>query len=275
MLACFYTDHERKMATMWPDTDIIYIAPHLDDVVLSCGGTIWMQARAGQSVGIVTIFAGSPRRDEPLSPFAQSLHERWQQSAPVGTDFSDPPAVRRAEDMLAFKAIDPRITVIHAGLTDCIYRKAGDSWLYASENAIFGQVHSDDPALAALADVSHPEEATVVAPLGVGNHVDHQIIHQWVMGWKMPHNRCVYYEEYPYVADEEAFNPAHYRQDGWKPTVTALSEAALNAKISGVIRHKSQISTFWQDVTAMEKALRLHAARTGGERTWKRGRLRG
>jgi LmbE family N-acetylglucosaminyl deacetylase len=57
--------------------DWIYLSPHLDDVVLSCGGLVWEQARQGERVEIWTICAGDPP-PIPLSSFAASLHERWQ-----------------------------------------------------------------------------------------------------------------------------------------------------------------------------------------------------
>ena len=40
--------------------DTIFLAPHLDDVVLSCGGQIFLETEAGNSVLVVTIMAGDP-----------------------------------------------------------------------------------------------------------------------------------------------------------------------------------------------------------------------
>ena len=69
----------------------VYLSPHLDDVALSCGGRIWQQAQTGDSVLVVTIFAGAPPPDVPLSPFARELHARWGY-------LSDADVVRREED---------------------------------------------------------------------------------------------------------------------------------------------------------------------------------
>ena len=38
----------------------IYLSPHFDDAVLSCGGVIFEQSRQGIQTEIWTIFAGSP-----------------------------------------------------------------------------------------------------------------------------------------------------------------------------------------------------------------------
>src|SRR5438270_2442730 len=41
--------------------DYIYISPHLDDVPLSCSGTICRQQAQGLNILVVTIFAGEPQ----------------------------------------------------------------------------------------------------------------------------------------------------------------------------------------------------------------------
>ena len=48
----------------------IYLSPHFDDAVLSCGWLIWQQAQAGQRVEIWTVCAGEIPPG-PLTPFAQ------------------------------------------------------------------------------------------------------------------------------------------------------------------------------------------------------------
>lgn len=56
--------------------DYIYICPHLDDVPLSCSGTICQQKTQGFKILVVTVFAGDPQ--PPFSPFVQSFHQSWQ-----------------------------------------------------------------------------------------------------------------------------------------------------------------------------------------------------
>ena len=51
----------------------VYLSPHLDDAVLSCGGLIHRQVVAGQRPLVVTIFAGTPPVDVELSDFARFL----------------------------------------------------------------------------------------------------------------------------------------------------------------------------------------------------------
>ena len=95
--------------------DHIYLSPHLDDAVLSCGGRIWQQARAGGRVLVVTVFASPPAPGAPLSPFARSLHARW--GHPAGAV-----ARRQEEDRAAVAILGAQ--AVHWPYADCIYRQA-------------------------------------------------------------------------------------------------------------------------------------------------------
>ncbi len=260
------------MPLSWPHAQHIYLSPHLDDAVLSCGGLIATQARRGESVAVLTVFAASPPAGTPLSAFAKALHQHWQDSAPPGLDFSDPPAVRRAEDRRALAALSPAVLALHHTLPDCIYRAHPQSGepLYAPPGAIFGAVHPADPARAALeAAPPLPPGATLYAPLGVGGHVDHQLVNEAVMAWGLPADRVWYYEDYPYAAQPGALEAALARQPELEPVIMPLPAGALRAKIEAVACYDSQISTFWPGVEAMGAALRQEAARLGGERLWR------
>jgi LmbE family N-acetylglucosaminyl deacetylase len=257
----------------WPEVAHLYLAPHLDDAVLSCGGMVAQQAGRGESVAVVTIFAGSPPLDEPLSAFAQELHDRWQGSAPAGIDFGDPPAVRREEDRRALGRISPAIRAIHLPLADAIYRRhpASGEALYASEAAIFGPPHPDDPALTALIESPVPSGSGLIyAPLSAGGHVDHRIVRQAVENWGIDPARLRWYEDYPYAGVEGAVEAALGAEDSWASILTPLDDETLAAKVEAIAAHESQINTFWASVEAMGEAVRAYAARVGGERVWMR-----
>lgn len=259
------------MVITWPVAQHIYLSPHADDVALSCGGMIYRQVGFGETVAVITVFAGSPVETHPLSSFARSLHDRWRASAPPGLDFSDPPAVRRVEDTHAFAALSPTIQVVHWPLPDCIYRhdpSTGQA-LYASEEAIFGAVQPTDPALSVLRGApALPPGATLYVPLGAGRHVDHQLVRGAVEDWEVSTERVRYYEDYPYAAQPGAIEAAIGVQAQWEPITVILDEAALAAKVRVVTEYVSQVSTFWESVATMEHALRSHAEQVGGERLW-------
>ncbi len=118
------TDTTGKEGLHW-----IYLSPHLDDAALSCGGLIWEQTRAGEQASIWTICAGDAP-DAQLSPFAESLHLRWQ-AGPQAAD------ERRLEDLRSCERLNASCK--HFSLPDCIYRRSSSShdYFYDSEQAIF------------------------------------------------------------------------------------------------------------------------------------------
>jgi LmbE family N-acetylglucosaminyl deacetylase len=244
-------------------------------VALSCGGTLATLARKGESIAVITVFAASPPANLALSMFASQLHRRWRKS--VGdVDFPDPPAVRRQEDLNALRVLSPDIQVIHLDGLDCIYRVHPETGraLYDSEAALFGKVDPADPAIAALQCIPpFPAGSLLYAPLGVGNHVDHQIVRDAVGGWNLPPEvgRC--YEDYPYSAECAAIEAELKRRESHhepalRPVISNLDDQAIEAKIAAVAEYASQIGTFWPGLDAMSSALRDHAARIGGEPFW-------
>jgi len=143
----------------------IFVAPHPDDVALSCGGAVAKAARDGDPL-VVTVFAGQPTGDE--SAFARMQHEWW------GFDAASVIAERRAEDVCAAAALGTRVRPIWLEFLDAIYRHPA----YDSNDALFGSLLPEDEATVAnvteaLADIGGER---VFVPLGVGNHVDHQIV---------------------------------------------------------------------------------------------------
>src|SRR3972149_1310758 len=92
----------------------VYLSPHLDDAVFSCGGLIARQSSGGDDVQVVTIFAGDPPVGE-LPPFAYELHRRWGgEGSPMG--------LRRAEDHVACGRLGA--SVVHLPIPDAIYRRS-------------------------------------------------------------------------------------------------------------------------------------------------------
>src|SRR4030042_1739567 len=71
----------------------VYLAPHLDDAVFSCGGLIARQTANDEAVTVVTVCAGDTPVGE-LTPFAVELHRQWGGAG-------SPIAARRAEDRMA------------------------------------------------------------------------------------------------------------------------------------------------------------------------------
>ncbi len=240
----------------------IYLAPHLDDAVLSCGGQIYMQAQAGKTVLVVTVMAGDPPH-ESRTPFAQLLHDRWQLPG-------EATAGRRAEDAAACAALGADYW--HWPVPDCIYRLDSQTGaaFYASNDDIFGSVHASEAGL--VDDLARqlaglPAHVHLFAPLTIGNHVDHQIVHSAAA--RLPQQAIAYYEDYPYAAVAGALQKTlEGSKAHWHSEIIPLTEEALQAKIRAISVFQSQVSTFWQDPRDLESMVRQFTEVTGGERIW-------
>jgi LmbE family N-acetylglucosaminyl deacetylase len=246
-----------------PAVDWLILSPHLDDAALSCGGQIYAATQAGARVVILTVTAGDPPAG--VSDYAAGLHARWQLAA-------DAVAARRAEDITACAILGA--TAWHWDLPDCIYRHGADGApFYVSDAEIFGPVAAAElPLVQTLAArlAALPAAAQVLAPLAVGNHVDHwltRLAAEAAFGAAALH----YYEDYPYAQQPGKLVAALGDPPrGWQPDVVALDAAALAAKFAAVTAFQSQLSTFFRDRADLEAQIGGYAAAVGGERRWRR-----
>ncbi len=248
----------------------IFVSPHFDDGVFSCGGRIHQLTAAGAAVTVMTLMGGLHSGDFPESPILADLHKRWRAG-------DDPLRARQAEDKRALSRL--HADHIHIDLTDCVYRQVDGRPLYPSEASLFGEVHPADYAPRALETVRLPDTATQLVlylPLAVGSHVDHQIARDWGIGllrdiperWSLQ-----FYAEYPYFKAERAIALALSKMNmPLREHHAILSEANLAAKVHAIACYESQISTFWHSRDAMALDLRRSslAARSGQpvERYW-------
>lgn len=157
----------------------LVLSPHLDDAVLSCAG--YMGCRKSL---IATFFTEGDASYE----------------------------ARRAEDYEAAKIIGAQAR--HMGFKDAPFR----SVLYSNFVGIIGGGFRPLPrlekALAQLLDELDPE--LVLAPLGVGNHIDHRLLRYAATKLVRP-ERLLYYEDRPYafVRDQLDFTIGTAPQPDW------------------------------------------------------------
>ena len=194
----------------------IYLSPHFDDAVLSCGGLIFEQSRQGLQVEIWTIFAGDAPAG-PLSPLALRCHADW--GIP---DVHELVAARREEDLAAAAIVGAEIA--HFSLPDCIYRRSADGEpLYPDE--VFVPFHPFDQGLdadiaAALAAELEPQDI-LVSPLAIGDHVDHRLARLAAERLDRP---LRYYADIPYVF--RIPKCSHQPRRGWRRICTLFQKKA-------------------------------------------------
>jgi len=226
--------------------DHVYISPHLDDAIYSCGGLIYQQASRGEEVIVVTVFGGDSQGPQ-LSPFAQKLHTRW------GMDESAVD-VRKEEDRRACALLGAR--AIHLPITEAIYRigENGEHY-YASEEAIFGEICVEEIDLIEQISSMLVKEcgsvSRIYAPVGYGGHVDHRLTRKAVD--RLGRNVC-FYRDFPYAMREGQI-PSDLNVPEGKELLIHLSEDEIVRWAKAVKEYRSQISTFWSDPDKVEEEL--------------------
>lgn len=239
----------------------IFLSPHLDDAVLSCGGLIWQQVQAGSRVEIWTICAGDPPAGE-RPPFALSLEKRWQTGA-------DAVAARRLEDEAACKRLGARAA--HFTLPDCIYRRLPDgSPLVNDEDDLWQPLPPGElplaERLAGQIAARLPRRCRLVAPLSLGNHVDHRLVRAAAMRLQ---RSLRFYVDYPY-ADRPGARIQTYVEPAWHRERYALSTGALEAWQAAVACYASQISSLWSGLDEMCFSLAKFFNQGGGGILWRK-----
>lgn len=262
--------HYTRLADLSAPYAHIYLSPHLDDAALSAGGCIARFAADHQPVLVVNVCTGSPDPDTTFSPFAQQLHTIWQL----------PPdeAVRRRihEDHAALEILGA--DSFQLDLLDAIYRRPAD---YFSNETLFGAVASDDPLDAALQRhldllAARFPQAIVYAPLGVGNHVDHQVVYAAAARLTRNGMTVAFYEDFPYVTVDGALDTRMRTLGGgdlFMPIITDI-DATLPRKVSAIEAYTSQLTSLFGSRAAMAASVTAYAERlrpevgTYGERIW-------
>lgn len=165
----------------------VAVSPHLDDAVFSVGGVLAALARAGWSVRVVTCFTASV---ESPCPFA--LSTQLDKGLPAEVDYM---ALRRAEDTAAQRTLGA-LPPVHLPLPEAPHRG------YGSAPELFAPPHADDTVGAELESLIRPLLAPadlVLAPQGIGGHVDHLITARAVAA-TAPSRRTCWWRDVPYVA---------------------------------------------------------------------------
>ena len=197
----------------------VYFSPHLDDAVLSCGGRIARQTGAGDRVLVVTIFAGTAGRAVAPPPASSGV---WAAFGNV--------AARRREDRHALEALGAEHRWFD--YADAIQRHRK----YASIIGITAPRPRREAALqaqvaAAIEEVSrqHPA-ATLYFPLGIGNHVDHQLVSAVGLERQRIESRqpcgILFYEDTPYVCIPHLLGQ-RFDQAGIRPAAAVPARSAL------------------------------------------------
>jgi LmbE family N-acetylglucosaminyl deacetylase len=239
---------------------VMFVSPHLDDAVLSCGALLTHLARTN-SVTELTVFSAA----RPPAKWAPSARNELRNHAAADAMkyFED----RRAEDIEALK--EAGATWIHLGFTDAPFRRVGETtgqdtgraaypsfhlhiargWIAPSDAALAGKVGAKVREAASANEVT-----TVFAPLGAGRHVDHLITRNAMMAAGID---AVYYSDFPYSQTAKP-SASFVRKASLQPGtwLTGRAEnvnliAKYKTQVDGLFPHCIPVSpeTYWIRVT--------------------------
>ncbi len=245
--------------------DWIYLSPHYDDAVLTCGGLIASQADGGEQVHLLTICGGDPPPGA-LSEFAAFQHARWN----LGVETVEK---RRQEDRRAARELGA--STAYLSIPDAIYRRSrlDGRYLYDSEEAIFGPL--DEVEIDLIADLRKQlvgrmdEGANLVCPLAIGGHVDHRLTRAAAEGLGLP---LWYYADFPHakVPDDPATGePFPEATRGLQASIFPISSRHFEQWADAIAAYASQVPVLWGSEAAMRRALRRYHGFFGGVPWWR------
>jgi len=197
---------ERSMAGNAP---WLFLSPHLDDAVLSCGALLEAQAKEREII-VATLFT-----EAQPSPHTRAARSFMRQcTIPDAGELFE---ARQSEDRAVLEAMG--VHSIHLGQVDALFRRrrkppmvGSSAWdrllpelthrypTYRFDIAM-GRIAKGDHALirslgAAVATlVAETEAQLLFCPAGVGKHVDHLITRQLGQGYP---EHVVMYSDFPY-----------------------------------------------------------------------------
>ncbi|MBV9709449.1 MAG: PIG-L family deacetylase, partial [Ktedonobacteraceae bacterium] len=232
----------------------IFLSPHFDDVVYSCGGTLGVQVSCGLRPLVITVFGGIPSANLTLSPFAMRVHQE------MGADFTKAPGnaveIRRKEDANALDYLE--VDYLWLDYLDALYR--GSPAYYSDRKQLIGgDVHPADAAIdrqlasELLALQERLPDTAWYTPLGVGRHVDHQIVCSAADRLTQRGAKVYYYEDFPYILQEGALE-ARKQELGlaFEPNLVEMSEM-LPIRVAAAEMYSSQVAANFGSNEALQR----------------------
>lgn len=229
----------------------VFVAPHYDDVALSCGGYVARVARTTSPL-IVTVFGGEPETAE--GAFVRSQHEGW------GLEDADVISARRAEDACAASALGAHVTTRWFDYLDAIYRNPA----YNSDRTLMGEVHPADESLptAIAADLAKLDATEIYVPLTIGNHVDHQLVLRAGLLLAGQGMEVWAYPDIPY-AFRYTIDQIGRKLRGALQRLEPLDDDAFARKVQAVECYRSQLPVLFRNYGPPADELRRFAVRSG------------
>ncbi len=242
---------------------IVVLSPHRDDAAFSLGLSVDAWLAQGHTVSVLNCFTQSA-----YAPYSdvEALH--------ANDRVSFVSALRRREDVAWNKLLANRLSFHDLDLLDAPLRLA-----CSDDEVLTVEIRPGDRALArmegAVAKLARKSEANRVflaAPLAIGGHIDHRVVHQAALNvlnsTPMP---VAYYEDLPYATREGAAELLQPRAAETSPDLAAAFAVQTSPEPQDGMRRKTRIAECYDSQVDSEaiRSMAEFAERYGGrERLW-------
>lgn len=209
----------------------IFLSPHFDDAIGSCGGFISRLKNLNNEVLIVTCFAQPI--SGPFSNFANELHNMWNLTKPVEE--------RTVENNNACRCL--QVNCRNLPFIEAIYRISNDRFLYPLADDIFKDIADEDYKLidkiAKELIKIFSKEDVIYSPVAIGNHVDHLLVNAAAKKLKSLGYNIKFYRDFSYYGYVTTLS--EYRSYN-----VVLTEEEIDKKIKAVKMYKSQLNMLFK-----------------------------
>lgn len=235
----------------------LFISPHLDDVIFSCGGTLARLSAEGWRTVLATVFTRSVS-----NPTGFALECQLDKGLPADVDYM---ALRREEDRRAADSV---------GVDDLLWLDYPEAPHRGYESApdLFDEVCPGDEVWTEISgnlrDLFYRHEPEVVfAPQAPGGHVDHLQTIRAVLE-TIPTEKVCWYRDTPYAIRSPEARPSSLLPHGMTETGLDIS-SSLKTKLDACSSYASQLGFQFGGDKKMREALSKFAeeeARRTGRR---------
>ena len=229
---------------------VVFLSPHLDDAVLSCGGLL-ASMKPDVSRLVITVTCGNPVADY-IKMDSSGLLSVERKKAAERKGYA-PSKIRRREDLLAMEAVDS--DYVHLGFPDAIYRRSSVTGKLIYRDTIMGlenPSHEDEgyikDLLVILRRLTHNMgRVLILSPMAIGGHVDHLICMETALKLWNSKVTVLFYEDWPYVVrgekDTEILTPPKtvLEKLGYRASKVYYHPFDLRLKTNLILKYESQI----------------------------------
>lgn len=232
---------ETRLAERLREGRTLLISPHPDDVAYSCGGLLATLGRPVHTT-LLTVFTRS----------AWALPRRLRRAG------AQVVSAQRRQEELRYCRLRGFADYWPLGFADAGLRG------YDDVTEISSPVEEDGIREAVAEEVAEAVERSgadsVLAPAGVGSHIDHLLVHDAVRGTACGGALTLFYEDLPYAGQHDAAAVAGTLRDrrGLAPYVRVDISGVVEQKVRGMYVYASQT-----DDECVREALH-HARRSAG-----------